>query len=246
MDGTAQTHEEDSASSTAPPHSESQTSDAPSTQESTQSEPAVVVNGISMMGGAPASPSSVRASTPAGGPLAMSSADSTAGSDTANQLVDTLHIVATDRNAVDKFDLYELFSVQEGFQRIAWQNEGPCSGLFLRRLGYERLTRRSLSCSLGYSFVKFQSHEHAIACLRAMKHQLETGVHDKLNSIKITVAKMSYVPNYKVPTQDDFCGFQTRSSARHCSFSFFSDALFDFSCVGYTAPFTLSQGFYRP
>lgn len=37
-----------------------------------------------------------------------------------------------------------------------------------------------------------------------MKRQLETGANDKLNSIKITVAKMSYVPNYKVPTSDDF------------------------------------------
>ncbi|KAI9032300.1 hypothetical protein DFJ74DRAFT_654002 [Hyaloraphidium curvatum] len=134
----------------------------------------------------PLSPTSARESTPQTAlPVAPSSAGSTAGSDSGgNQLVDTLHIVATDRNSVDKFDLYELFSVQDGFQRIAWQNEG-------------------------YSFVKFTSHEHAIACLRTLKRQMESGMHDKLSSIKITVAKMSYVPNYKVPTADDFAASAT-------------------------------------
>ena len=79
------------------------------------------------------------------------------------------------------------------------------------------MTRAHFPTSTGYSFVKFQSHEHAIACLRTMKRQLEIGANDKLNSIKITVAKMSYVPNYKVPMADDFCGFrkslETKSAA---------------------------------
>ena len=87
----------------------------------------------STLTGVPGSPTAGQGSGPQVGIMAgISSAGSNTGSDTASQLVDTLHIVATDRNAVDKFDLYEIFSVQDGFQRIAWQNDGPCCLSVLR------------------------------------------------------------------------------------------------------------------
>lgn len=100
------------------------------TQDGSAPDSASTLNGAPISSAVPPSPTAIRSGTPQTAPVgAISSAGSTAGSDSA-QLVDTLHIVATDRNAVDKFDLYDLFSAQDGFQRIAWQNEGNSLSLW--------------------------------------------------------------------------------------------------------------------
>lgn len=125
MDATAPTQSQEEGAAQPP---ESQASDASSTAPDALDRDQQNGSGSTTHqgNGVPPSPTAGRASTPQTGPapVATPSAGSASGSDSAGQLVDTLHIVATDRNAVDKYDLYELFSVQDGFQRIAWQNEG--------------------------------------------------------------------------------------------------------------------------
>ncbi len=84
---------------------------------------------------------------------------------TAPSNVDTLHVVISDYSNCDRRDLYEIFSGEHGFQRLAFQTDG-------------------------YSFVKFNNNDVAVASLQRMRDRMLAG-DVKIIGLKVGVAKCS-------------------------------------------------------